>query len=238
MCGLPSTWESEHVTGVDPVGTEIEVVRARVDPMIRNALARSFELGFLGTMPIEDQIDHALGFVVIVESLVAGSPESVVDLGTGGGVPGLVLASCWPAAQVVLLDASERRTVFLRETVESWPAAAGVEVVRGRAEDFGRSAERRQRFQVVTSRSFGTTALTAECGAALLRTGGWMVVSEPPQVRSEDRWPTDGLSLVGMESIESRRVCDRFGYRVLSKVTGIADRFPRRVGIPAKRPLF
>ena len=70
------------------------------------ALARSFDLGFLGAMPIADQIDHALGFVAVIEELPGRPPASVIDLGTGGGVPGLVLISCWQGARVVLMDAS------------------------------------------------------------------------------------------------------------------------------------
>jgi 16S rRNA (guanine527-N7)-methyltransferase len=216
----------------------IAQLRGRVDPVLRRALARSFELGFLGSMPIDDQIDHALGFVAVLESCSGGTPESVIDLGTGGGVPGLVLVSCWPQARVVLMDASERRTEFLKETLEEWPTTGNAEVIRGRAEELGRQGGLREHFQAVTSRSFGIPALTAECGAAFLIVDGWMAVSEPPDVPAQARWPEDGLTVVGLERMETMRVAGRFGYQVLHKVAGIDGRFPRRVGIPAKRPVF
>ena len=210
----------------------------RVDPEVHRSLERSFQLGFLGSMPIDEQIEHALGFVAIVEEKLGREPTSVIDLGTGGGVPGLILVSCWPDATIVLMDASERRTVFLQESLESWPRAGRAEVVRGRAEELGRKGELREQFEVVTSRSFGIPGLTAECGSAFLAPGGWMVVSEPPNADSGERWPRDGLAAVGMEPDETARPSVRFGYQVLKKVLRIDERFPRRVGIPAKRPIF
>lgn len=216
----------------------LAVLRTRVDPVLRRALSRSFDLGFLGSMPIDAQIDHALGFVSVVEVRRGGPPVSVIDLGTGGGVPGLVLGSCWPESRVVLMDASERRTQFLAETLEEWSASEGIEVVRGRAEELGHRTDLRERFDAVTSRSFGIPALTAECGSSFLTSGGWMIVSEPPDAAPELRWPTAGLAVVGLEPVETTRVAGRFGYQVLHKIAGIDDRFPRRVGIPAKRPIF
>jgi 16S rRNA (guanine527-N7)-methyltransferase len=217
---------------------DIELLRARIGPDVRPALTRSFELGFLGSMPIDDQIDHALGFVAVLETCLGGPPGSVIDLGTGGGVPGLVLLSCWPDTRVVLMDASERRSEFLSETLETWTVTGHGEVIRGRAEELGHQGGLREQFDAVTSRSFGIPALTAECGSSFLRPGGWMAVSEPPDVGAEERWPQDGLALVGMERKETVRAAGRFGYQLLHKVSGIEDRFPRRIGIPAKRPIF
>jgi 16S rRNA (guanine527-N7)-methyltransferase len=201
-------------------------------------LRRSAELDFLGGMPLSDQIDHALGFVAMVEGLLGRSPESFLDLGTGGGVPGLVLVSCWPGARAVLLDANERRTEFLAgelETVADLPSAG---VVPGRAEELGRRPELREVSEVVTVRSFGSPAVTAECASPLLRVGGVLVVSEPPDSNGADRWPTEGLRTVGLEVDGAFRFDDRFGYQSLRKADAVSDRFPRRVGIPTKRPLF
>jgi 16S rRNA (guanine527-N7)-methyltransferase len=219
-------------------GEAIIELRDRVDPMLQVVLGRSFELGFLGSMPIDEQIDHALGFVAILEKRCGGVPASVIDLGTGGGVPGLVLISCWPDSRVVLMDASARRTGFLQEVVEGWPLAVNAEVVRGRAEELGHQGGLREQFNAVTSRSFGIPALTVECGSSFLAPNGWMVIAEPPDIAPVDRWPSAGLETVGLVAVETIRLADRFGYQVLHKTGMIDGRFPRRVGIPAKRPLF
>jgi len=213
-------------------------LRERIDPALDAVFQRSFDLGFLGSMPIADQIEHALGFVAVLESEVGGPPPSVIDLGTGGGVPGLVLASCWPDTQVVLMDANERRTTFLQEVLVGWAGSGRAEVVRGRAEELGRVETLREQFAAVTSRSFGNPAATAECGSSFLELGGSMVVSEPPDTDPADRWPESGLLELGLAPVATVRPVERFGYQVLKKVGLLDDRFPRRVGIPVKRPVF
>jgi 16S rRNA (guanine527-N7)-methyltransferase len=216
----------------------LEQFRRRLDVQLETALGRSYELGFLGAMPIPDQIDHALGFVAIIEGELGGAPSAVIDLGTGGGVPGLVLMCCWPDTRVVLMDSSERRTTFLLEVLEGWPAAHRAEVMCGRAEELGRRPDLREAFSAVTSRSFGLPAATAECGSAFLEVGGLMVVSEPPDTPAGDRWPAEGLEVVGLSAVESVRPTGRYGYQVLRKTHHLDDRYPRRVGIPVKRPAF
>ena len=213
-------------------------LQAKVDPAVDTVLRRSFDLGFLGSMPITDQVEHALGFVLIVESIVGEPPSSVIDLGTGGGVPGLILASCWPDSRVVLIDVNERRTAFLKEVVDVQTCFGRAEVIQGRAEELGRDEELRERFEVVTSRSFGLPAATAECGSSFLADGGLMVISEPPDSDSAIRWPGAGLRQVGLDPISTLRPVVRFGYKVLKKVEPIDHRYPRRVGIPVKRPIF
>ena len=211
-------------------------MRVRITTQIEPLLKRSAELGFLGRMPIAEQIDHSLGFVAAAEWALGRRPTAVVDLGSGGGVPGIILVVCWPAARLVLMDANERRTDFLSEVMTGAGLSGQVEVVRARAEEMGRSGEFRTTFDLVTSRSFGAPAVTAECGAGLLTFGGAMVVSEPPE--GEDRWSPDGLLPLGLVPSGRLRFADRFGYEVLRKEGPTADRYPRRTGIPSKRPLF
>ena len=219
-------------------GDSLAAYREKVDRELDAVFRRSFDLGFLGSMPIADQIDHALGFVTILEAERGGPPASVIDLGTGGGVPGLVLASCWPDTKVVLMDANERRTKFLQEAVDGWTGDVRAEVLRGRAEELGRTEQYRERFEAVTSRSFSVPAATAECGSSFLEVGGTMVISEPPNLETTERWPVPGLRQLGLIPVITLRPLERFGYQVLRKVDPVDDRFPRRVGIPVKRPIF
>ena len=216
----------------------IAEMRDRVSSSVTAILERSAELGFLGTMPLSEQIDHSLGFVFATESALEQPPRTVLDLGTGGGVPGLVLLSCWPESHVVLLDANQRRTEFLSGETAGWRGPGGVEVVRGRAEEMGRSTRYRGQLDLVTSRSFGSPAVAAECGAPFLVRGGLMVISEPPDGVGDNRWPVEGLAELGLEVASPVRFDHRFGFQVLRKSAQTPDRYPRRVGVPAKRPLF
>jgi 16S rRNA (guanine527-N7)-methyltransferase len=220
--------------GAEPTASESP---AQLD-QVRAVLRRSGALGFLGGMAIDDQVIHALGFQAAIQDVLGRPPISVLDLGTGGGIPGLVLAAVWPTTRVVLLDASERRTDFLHQEVVQWGRADQVSVTRGRAEESGRSPELAAAIEVVTARSFGTPAVTAECAAPLLKVGGLLAVSEPPDVDGPERWPQGGLAILGLERLPPYRYLDRFGYQLLKKVGPTPDRYPRRVGIPTKRPLF
>jgi 16S rRNA (guanine527-N7)-methyltransferase len=122
--------------------------------------------------------------------------------------------------------------------------AERVQVVRGRAEDVGRLPIWRASQQAVVARSFGVPAVVAECASPLLRAGGYLVVSEPPapQARSgveighPDRWPAEALAELGLRPVHFHQA--DFGYQVLAQVGECPDRFPRRTGVPAKRPLF
>jgi 16S rRNA (guanine527-N7)-methyltransferase len=217
----------------------IEQLRKRVAPSVEPMLRRSADLGFLGGMPIQEQIDHALGFVFSIESALNRPPVSVLDLGSGGGLPGLVLASCWPESALHLVDSNERRTAFLSWEIETeFPDDRLIEVVHARAEEAARQVRLRDSIEVVTARSFGSPAVTAECGAPFLSMNGLLVVSEPPGDHVVNRWNVAGLAELGVSVREALRFDDRFGYRILMKTLPTPDRYPRRVGIPTKRPLF
>jgi 16S rRNA (guanine527-N7)-methyltransferase len=189
-------------------------------------------------MDIAEQLGHALGFVEAIEVHAGDRPGSVLDLGSGGGPPGLVLAACWPATRTVLVEANHRRAEFLEGWLDRLGRAGTAKVVTDRAEVLGHQPEWREAFEFVTARSFGRPAVTAECGAAFLAVGGRLVVSEPPEVADDDaRWPAAGLVLFGLVRPRLQRAAG-FGYRVMEKSTPLDARYPRRTGVPAKRPMF
>jgi len=192
--------------------------------------------GFVGDAPAGDAVDHARGFAAGLDA----PPERFLDLGSGGGLPGLVLLQLWPAASAVLVDANQKRCAFLRDAVEALGLDGRAEVLEGRAEALGRRSELRGGFDVVTARGFGRPAITAECGAPFLRAGGLLVVSEPPldldPADGPERWPAEGLAVCGLAP--ERTWATRFRYRSLRQLAACPDRYPRRVGIPAKRPIF
>ncbi len=149
-------------------------------------------------------------------------------------MPGLILALRWPSSLWALLDASIRRTEFLRQAVTTLGIEDRVEVVTTRAEEAGRDPARRGVADLVVARSFGPAAVTAECAAPLLRVGGELVVAEPPG-GAPDRWPVAGLLELGLKA-DGRTVEPALQH--LGQVSSCPDRYPRRTGIPEKRPLF
>lgn len=200
---------------------------------LETVLEEARDLGFLGPGPVEGHIEHAAGFVQAVGSAV---PLRVVDLGSGGGVPGLVVAGAWPQATICLLDSNERRALFLARATTALGLAHRVVVVHARAEDAGRDPVWRGRADVVLARRFGPPAVTAECAAPLLEQDGRLVVSEPPG-EPADRWPAGPLALLGLRPVgRFEQAFSRF--QVLRQERLCPETYPRRVGIPAKRPLF
>ena len=186
--------------------------------------------GFLGPGPVEHTFDHALGFAG-----AADAPGRAVDLGSGAGVPGLVLALAWPESLWSLVDARARRCAFLGEAIVALGLDARVDVVEARAEVVGRDPGHRGGYDLVVARGFGPPAAVAECAAPLLRLGGAVVVSDPPG-GDASRWPAAGLAVLGLEPDGMVRA--GAAYQRLRQVELCGERYPRRSGVPAKRPLF
>ncbi len=183
--------------------------------------------GLIGPAPIEEHVAHARRFGLAVQPL----PAPALDLGSGGGLPGLVLATETLGAWT-LLDARRRSTAFLRWAVGALGIADRVTILTGRAEELGRDPAHRGRYGTVTARGFGRPGVVAECAAPFLRVGGVLLVSEPPG--SPDRWPAPGLAALGLERAGEARE----GIQVLRQARRCPDDVPRPVGVPAKRPRF
>jgi 16S rRNA (guanine527-N7)-methyltransferase len=200
---------------------------------LESILEEARKLGLLGPETVDRHIRHARMLATRVDP-----PGTFLDLGSGAGVPGLILAIVWPAASGSLLDASARRSAFCERAISSLDLGDRVVAVRGRAEAAGRDIELRERFDLVVARSFARPAVAAECAAPFVRPGGRLLVSEPPQTtEGEARWPDEPLGELGLgpalrtEGAEVSSV-------VMEKVRPTPDRFPRRTGIPTKRPLW
>lgn len=205
--------------------------------VLTDLLRESRQRGFLGPGPVEEHLDHARAFVVAA----GAGPTHALDLGAGGGLPGLVLAaSAWPDATWTFLDAQRRRTDFLAEAVAALGLEGRVAVIHGRAEDLGRDPAHRGRYDLVVARSFGPPAVTLECAAPLLVVGGRLVVSEPPDVPVADRWPTSALAEFGAGPAAAVTVNAEPPVSLvqITQVRTCPDAFPRRAGVPTKRPRF
>jgi 16S rRNA (guanine527-N7)-methyltransferase len=202
---------------------------------LTEVLGVSRQLGFLGPGEVAQQVDRSLAFF----RSAPFAPSLAVDLGTGGGLPGLVLALCWPASQWAMVESNQRRAGWLEDATKTLGIDHRVSVLCERAEVAARGPLRHQA-QLVTARSFAPPAPTAECAAPLLAVGGCLLVAEPPGGDSS-RWPSSGLSQLDLELVGVTEHSTSAGPVTISQILCLApcsDRFPRRVGVPAKRPLF
>lgn len=198
-------------------------------------LVEAQRLGFLGPADVSAQLDHSLGVAAALDS----RRGPFLDLGSGAGLPGIVLALSWPDVSGVLVDASARRCEALERATLRLGLERRVSVLRGRAEELGREPELRETQGLVVARSFGPPAVVAECGSPFVHVEGVLAVTEPPDYcdRAAVRWSAVGLAELGLELAE-RRTAGATTVAVLRKKLPVDDRWPRRTGIPAKRPLW
>jgi len=188
----------------------------------------------LGPGLVEDHIEHARAMAEMI-----GPPRGrFLDLGTGAGIPGVVLGLEWPATTGTLLDSRTRPTVFLIDLLAELDLMDRLEVVTARAEDAARDPDRRAGYDLVVARGFASPAVTAECAVAFLTEGGRLAVSEPPDARAQDRWPKEGLAELGFTTPLEIRRSGEATVAILTATGPPPDIYPRPSGRPGKRPLW
>lgn len=200
---------------------------------LNGVLDRAKALGFLGPGLIADHVRHAAGFL----DHLSDTPHRLLDLGSGGGLPGLVLLVSRPDIEITLLDASARRCEFLAWAVSHLGAEA--DVVCMPAEEGGRPGNgRREVYDAVVARSFASPAVTAELAAGFVRVGGRLVVSEPPSGDvTAARWDAAGLQRVGW-SDAVRPSVSAIAVVTMTKTTSTDDVYPRRLPRIRRDPLW
>lgn len=146
--------------------------------------------------------DHAMGFVAFARSAHESFTGHVVDIGSGAGLPALILADAFDQTTWTLVERRRGRTELLSRAVHRLGLHDRVTVLAEDAAVAGWGPLRGSA-DWVTARSFGPPGDTAECASPFLRPGGSLLVSEPRAGEVEDRWPQAGLERTGLEFAES-----------------------------------
>ena len=172
-----------------------------------------------------------------IDQLTAAS--RVADLGSGAGLPGLVLAACRPEARFDLIESQGRKCQFLREAAQTM-GLANVTVVCDRSEDWA-SSRGREVYDVVTARAVGSLATLAELSSPLLHEGGILVAWKGGRSEDEESELARVAERLAMEPLEVRSVRPYSGSRdrhihLLRKNGPTPNGLPRRPGMAAKRP--
>jgi 16S rRNA (guanine527-N7)-methyltransferase len=176
-----------------------------------------------------------------VDLLAAGRQERVLDLGAGAGLPGLPLKIAAPDLGLTLLEATARKAAFLREVVSEL-ALEQVEVLSGRAEEVARQADRREAYELVVARAVAPLPALLELALPFLGIGGVLAAPKGSGARREATRSERALGLLGGKLLSVAPLAVP-GARhqpwlvLVRKVAPTPEVYPRRPGIPAKRPL-
>jgi 16S rRNA (guanine527-N7)-methyltransferase len=172
---------------------------------LHTVLGEAQRVGALGRAPIEEVIRHALAFLQVLPPSV----HTCVDLGTGAGVPGLILAVARPDLQLTLVDRREKRTDALQRAVRALGVEANTEIVCAEVETLLANPSWGGRFDAAVSRGFGPPVFTLTTSAFFVRSGGVVVISEPP-VELPSRWSGELLRSAHVTTWERRGAVSMF----------------------------
>ena len=188
------------------------------------------------------QVDHFLDALTVILAWLPNSPEPrVIDVGTGAGIPGIPLKIAIPQIYLTLLEATAKKATFLKHIADRL-GLAGTEVVVGRAEDVAHQPDYREQFDLVLARGVAKLATLAELTLPFGCTGGQVIAHKKGQIEAELNEAdfairTLGGTLKEIVPVTLPEFPDKRCLVVIEKVGKTPAQYPRRAGMPAKRPL-
>lgn len=193
----------------------------------------------------EVQVKHFLDSLTVIPALRQPALKEgfgVIDVGTGAGIPGIPLKILLPDIKLVLLDATAKKASFLRH-VKQKLGLDEVEIVVGRAEDVAHQALYREKFELVLSRAVASLTTLVELALPFCAVGGSFIAQKKGVIDLEISQASRAIGLMGgkllrVEKVELAEFADGRWLVVIDKVSPTPPQYPRRPGIPAKRPLL
>mmetsp|Transcript_10520 Transcript_10520/g.64465 ORF Transcript_10520/g.64465 Transcript_10520/m.64465 type:complete len:245 (+) Transcript_10520:16386-17120(+) len=183
----------------------------------------------------------SLALLPTMEKHLDVSHARLVDVGCGPGLPGLVLAVAKPEWKFTMMDAQAKRIAFVQESAHKLQLN-NIQAVQARAESFGREEEHREAYDAAVARAVADTRVLAELCLPLVRVGGYVFAAKGVEPHDEIQNARGAVELLGghvhdVAEVDSQ--CEQ-GARtvvVIGKIQTTPEKYPRREGIPNKRPL-
>lgn len=190
---------------------------------------------------IEEAIDrNYLDCISVLKYDDLKNVQSVIDVGSGAGFPGIPLSIMCPHIRFTLMDALGKRVDFLNEVIKK--LGLNAQAVHMRAEDGARKTEFREQFDVATARAVAAVNLLSEYLMPFIHVGGRMMLYKGPGIEEEMQNAQNALDILGgggscvyNVDIEGRDWDHRIAF--IEKVRNTPDQYPRRAGKPEKKPL-
>lgn len=167
--------------------------------------------------------------------------RSLLDVGSGGGFPGLPMKIAAPELRLTLLEATTRKAAFLSSTIAELRLADAA-VICERAETAAHDPSQRESYEVVTARAVAALPALVELTLPFLKIGGYLAAMKGSEAESEVALAGRALELCGGRVVETVALRGRGApvptLVLVEKVASTPDAYPRRPGIPTKRPLL
>jgi len=230
--------------GLEELGLSLE--KSRIEQMLEYGEMlyfwnQRFNLtGF--KIPEEILVDAILDSLTVFSTpLFEEKIERLVDVGSGGGVPAIPIKIFYPRIHLTLVESNAKKCRFLEEVVREL-SLDGARVVRGRGEELAHEEAFRESFDLSTARALGSLATNLELTVPFLKTGGVALYYKGKEVKEEIEKSKKALSLLRAEVEKIWEVAVPFRERknflvAVRKKDAAPPSFPRRAGIPQKRPL-
>jgi len=186
----------------------------------------------------------SLSCLLGVPSKIYQKIRKIIDIGSGAGFPGIPLKIYQPRFELTLLEATMKKVEFLRYISRRLGFERSLEVIHGRAEEYGRNGEYREKYDLAVSRAVSNLAILAEYCLPFVRVGGIFISQKGREIKGELQKAGKAIEVLGGrinkvipyklplrgEELERNLV-------VMDKVEKTPEDYPRRPGVPAKRPI-
>lgn len=191
------------------------------------------------------QVKHFLDSLTVILALseeeVASPDFSIVDVGAGGGFPGLPLKILLPQPKLVLVEPTTKKVAFLRHIARKLELE-NVEVLNSRAEDAARLPLYREQFSLVLSRAVALLPTLMELTLPFCRMGGRFIAQKKGEVEEEVNRAKAAITVMGGKLNQIRKIgleefSDARYLVIVDKICPTPDKYPRRAGLPKRRPI-
>ena len=191
--------------------------------------------------PDEVQSKHFLDSLSCWLALRGSDVDRVIDVGSGAGFPGLALKILHPQMHLTLVESVSKKAAFLEHMVQVL-GLQGVEMLNERVEDLGQAVEHRESYDWALARALAPMPTLAEYLLPLVRVGGFMLAQKGPAALSEVKEAERVIALLGggetrLMNVELPELDEKRTLVITEKKSPTPEKYPRRVGLPAKRPL-
>ena len=187
----------------------------------------------------EVEVKHFIDSAAIASVIDMNSVSSMADIGTGAGFPGIPVKILFPHIDILLVDSLNKRVSFLN-TVINELGLSGINAVHGRAENVSRESKYREYFDLCVSRAVANLASLTELCLPFVRVGGRFISYKSGNYEEEVSNAGNAISLLGgmLSSVIDLSIENSSrSFIIVDKVANIVDKYPRREGIPLKKPL-